>query len=93
MIIAIDAPPLRGKARSASGLPHRYRCATSTRMIYRAVAKALLDVGNDPERHANAHRCGACARSASFDEIALKRQAIAKQHHRFGRFPKCAPPC
>ena len=79
MIIAIDGPAASGKGtlgkRLAAhyGLPH-----LDTGLIYRAVAKAVLDKGQRPN---DAVAATAAARSldpSHFDEVALKAHSISE---------------
>jgi len=80
MIIAIDGPAASGKGTLGRrlarhyGLPH-----LDTGLIYRAVAKALLDAGHAPA--ADPARAVAAAEAldpTAFDEAALKAQAVGE---------------
>jgi len=79
MIIAIDGPAASGKGtlgkRLAAhyGLPH-----LDTGLIYRAVAKALLDAGHSPENRARALAAAEALDPSRFDEAALKSQAVGE---------------
>jgi len=79
MIIAIDGPAASGKgtiARSLAavyGLPH-----LDTGLIYRAVAKAVLDAGHSPDDVACATDAAIALDPRKFDEAALKSQAITE---------------
>ena len=57
MIIAIDGPAASGKGTLGKRLAHHYGYRhLDTGVIYRAVAKALLDAGVRPDRR-GARRC------------------------------------
>lgn len=79
MIIAIDGPAASGKGtlgkRLAAhyGLPH-----LDTGLLYRAVAKAVLDAGHSPSNHARAVAVAEAIDPSSFDEIALKSHAVGE---------------
>lgn len=79
MIIAIDGPAASGKgtiARSLAsvyGLPH-----LDTGLIYRAVAKAVLDAGYPPDDVERATAAAVALDPRKFDESALKAQAITE---------------
>jgi CMP/dCMP kinase len=79
MIIAIDGPAASGKGTLGKqlaehyGLPH-----LDTGLIYRAVAKALLDAGQPPNDRARATAAAAALDPARFDEPALKGQAVGE---------------
>jgi CMP/dCMP kinase len=77
MIIAIDGPAASGKGTLGKrlaghyGLPH-----LDTGLIYRAVAKALLDAGDSPEDRVRARAAAEALDPSRFDEAALKAQAV-----------------
>jgi cytidylate kinase len=77
MIIAIDGPAASGKGTLGKrlaghyGLPH-----LDTGLIYRAVAKALLDAGHSPEDRGRARAAAEALDPGRFDEAALKAQAV-----------------
>jgi CMP/dCMP kinase len=77
MIIAIDGPAASGKGTLGKrladhyGLPH-----LDTGLIYRAVAKALLDAGHSPEDRMRARAAAEALDPSRFDEAALKVQAV-----------------
>src|SRR5689334_5922652 len=79
MIIAIDGPAASGKGtlgkRLAAhyGLPH-----LDTGLLYRAVAKAMLDAGHAPSHRARAVAAADAIDPKSFDELALKHQKIGE---------------
>src|SRR5262252_6198586 len=78
MIIAIDGPAASGKGTLGKLLAGHYRLRhLDTGLLYRAVAKALLDAGeplDDPQRAAAAARA---LEPAKFDD-ALKQHAIGE---------------
>ena len=77
MIIAIDGPAASGKGTLGKrlaghyGLPH-----LDTGLIYRAVAKALLDAGHSPEDRMRARAAAEALDPSRFDKAALKAQAV-----------------
>jgi CMP/dCMP kinase len=79
MIIAIDGPAASGKGTIARqlaqvyGLPH-----LDTGLLYRAVAKAVLDAGHAPEDAEQATAAAAALDPKKFDESALKTQNITE---------------
>jgi cytidylate kinase len=79
MIIAIDGPAASGKGtlgkRLAAhyGLPH-----LDTGLIYRAVAKALLDAGHPLDDQCKAVAASRMLDPAAFDEAALKSHEIGE---------------
>ena len=79
MIIAIDGPAASGKGTLGKRLAAHYGLRhLDTGLLYRAVAKAVLDAGGRPDDPA---RAAAAARSldpAMFDEAALKTQAVGE---------------
>jgi cytidylate kinase len=79
MIIAIDGPAASGKGTLAKRLAAHYGLRhLDTGLLYRAVAKALLDAGDRPD---DPIRAAAAARSLDptrFDEAALKSQALGE---------------
>jgi cytidylate kinase len=79
VIIAIDGPAASGKGTLGKLLAGHYRLRhLDTGLLYRAVAKALLDAGerlDDPQRAAGAARA---LEPAKFDETMLKRHAIGE---------------
>ena len=78
MIIAIDGPAASGKGTLGKRLAAHYGLRhLDTGLIYRAVAKALIDSGHDP---ADAAAAAAAARSldpSRFDEVTLKAYSIS----------------
>jgi cytidylate kinase len=79
MIIAIDGPAASGKGTIAKrlakhyGLPH-----LDTGLIYRAVAKAVLDAGHKLDDHASIKAAALALDPARFDEAELKRHAVGE---------------
>ena len=79
MIIAIDGPAASGKGTLGKRLAAHYRFRhLDTGLLYRAVAKALLDAGHSPANHARAVAAADAIDPASFDESALKSQAVGE---------------
>ncbi len=79
MIIAIDGPAASGKGTLGKRLAAHYGLRhLDTGLLYRAVAKAVLDAGARPDDPA---RAAAAARSLDptmFDEAALKSQRVGE---------------
>ena len=79
MIIAVDGPAASGKGTLGRRLAAYYGLRhLDTGLIYRAVAKALLDAGHaldDVEQAVNAAKS---LDPGKFDEIELKRHAVAE---------------
>jgi cytidylate kinase len=79
MIIAIDGPAASGKGTLGKRLAAHYGLRhLDTGLLYRAVAKAVLDAGDKPD---DPVRAAAAARSldpATFDEAALKQPAVGE---------------
>jgi CMP/dCMP kinase len=79
MIIAIDGPAASGKGTLGKLLAGHYGLRhLDTGLIYRAVAKAVLDAGHSPDDHARAVAAAAALDPRRFDEAALKRQAVGE---------------
>jgi CMP/dCMP kinase len=77
MIIAIDGPAASGKGTLGKRLAGHYGLRhLDTGLIYRAVAKALLDAGHSPEDRARARAAAEALDPRRFDEAALKAQAV-----------------
>src|SRR5262245_31346393 len=80
MIIAIDGPAASGKGTLGRRLAAHYGLRhLDTGLIYRAVAKALLDAGQAPS--ADPVRAVAAAEAldpSAFDEATLKAQAVGE---------------
>ncbi|HML07948.1 MAG TPA: (d)CMP kinase [Roseiarcus sp.] len=79
MIIAIDGPAASGKGTIARQLATVYGLHhLDTGLIYRAVAKAVLDAGHSPDDVAQATAAAIALDPMQFDENALKAQAITE---------------
>ena len=78
MIIAIDGPAASGKGTLGKRLAAHYGLRhLDTGLIYRAVAKSLLDAGHSPGNRARA-LAAAVIDPSRFDEAALKSQAVGE---------------
>jgi CMP/dCMP kinase len=79
MIIAIDGPAASGKGTIARQLAHVYGLHhLDTGLIYRAVAKAVLDAGHSPDNVEQAIAAAVRLDPKKFDETALKHQTITE---------------
>jgi cytidylate kinase len=79
MIIAIDGPAASGKGTLGKLLAGHYGLRhLDTGLIYRAVAKAVLDAGHSPDDRARAVAAAEALDLRHFDETALKRQAVGE---------------
>ncbi len=79
MIIAIDGPAASGKGTIARRLAHKYGLHhLDTGLLYRAVAKAVLDAGFPPDDIGQAIAAAAALDPEKFDESALKTQQITE---------------
>ena len=79
MIIAIDGPAASGKGTIARQLAQVYGLHhLDTGLIYRAVAKAVLDAGYPPDDTARAIEAAMALDPTKFDDNALKSQAITE---------------
>jgi cytidylate kinase len=79
MIIAIDGPAASGKGTLGRKLAVHYGFRhLDTGLLYRAVAKALLDAGHDANEEARAIAAAKAIDPARFDEAALKRYEIGE---------------
>ncbi len=79
MIIAIDGPAASGKGTLGKRLAAHYGLRhLDTGLIYRAVAKALLDAGHSPDNRARAVAAAEAIDPSRFDEPVLKRQAVGE---------------
>jgi cytidylate kinase len=78
-VIAVDGPAASGKGTIGKRLAAHYGLRhLDTGLLYRAVARAVLDAGSRPD---DAARAAAAAKSldpATFDEGALKSQAVGE---------------
>ena len=88
MIIAIDGPAASGKGTLGKKLAAHYGLRhLDTGLLYRAVAKALLDAGHDPADRARAAAAARSINPDSFDEAALKGQAVGEAASIVSAFP------
>ncbi|HEY1541818.1 MAG TPA: (d)CMP kinase [Xanthobacteraceae bacterium] len=79
MIIAIDGPAASGKGTLGKRLAAHYGLRhLDTGLLYRAVAKAVLDAGARPDDAACAAAAARSLDPASFDEAALKSAAVGE---------------
>ena len=79
MIIAIDGPAASGKGTIARQIASVYGLHhLDTGLLYRAVAKALLDAGERPDDAERATAAAIALNPAKFDEGALKAQPITE---------------
>ncbi len=79
MIIAIDGPAASGKGTIARRIADVYGLHhLDTGLIYRAVAKAVLDAGYSPDDTAHAIAAAVELDPAKFDEKSLKAQPITE---------------
>jgi CMP/dCMP kinase len=79
MIIAIDGPAASGKGTLGKRLAGHYGLRhLDTGLIYRAVAKAVLDAGHSPDDRARAMAAAEALDPRHFDEAAFKRQAVGE---------------
>ncbi len=77
MIIAIDGPAASGKGTLGKRLALHYGFRhLDTGLIYRAVAKTLLDAGHSPGNRARAVAAAEALDLSRFDEPALKDPAL-----------------
>ena len=79
MIIAIDGPAASGKGTIARQIAQIYGLHhLDTGLLYRAVAKAMLDAGYAPDDTERAIAAAAALDPKKFDESALKTQKITE---------------
>jgi cytidylate kinase len=79
MIIAIDGPAASGKGTLGKRLAGHYGLRhLDTGLLYRAVAKAVIDGGHRPDDVAQAATAAKSLDPAKFDEAALKRPAVSE---------------
>jgi cytidylate kinase len=89
MIIAIDGPAASGKGTIAKRLAIRYGFRhLDTGLLYRAVAKALIDAGAPLDDHKRAAAAAATLDSSQFDERALKSHAVGEAASRISVIPE-----
>ncbi len=79
MIIAIDGPAASGKGTLGKRLAAHYGLRhLDTGLLYRAVAKAVLDAGDRPDDPARAAAAARALDPTTFDEVALNSQAVGE---------------
>jgi CMP/dCMP kinase len=79
MIIAIDGPAASGKGTLARRIASHYGLHhLDTGLLYRAVAKAVLDAGHAADDAARALAAAAAIDPQKFDEDALKAPAVTE---------------
>ena len=79
MIIAIDGPAASGKGTLGKRLAAHYRLRhLDTGLLYRAVAKAVLDAGRNPADREAAIAAAKALDPGKFDEAALKVYEIGE---------------
>jgi CMP/dCMP kinase len=79
MIIAIDGPAASGKGTLGKRLAAHYGLRhLDTGLIYRAVAKALIDEGQDPNDVGAAAAAAKALDPSRFDEVVLKAYSISE---------------
>jgi cytidylate kinase len=79
MIIAIDGPAASGKGTLGKKLAAHYGLRhLDTGLLYRAVAKALLDAGQRPDNADAAIAAAKALAPARFDETALKAEGVGE---------------
>ena len=79
MIIAIDGPAASGKGTLGKRLAAHYGLRhLDTGLIYRAVAKAVLDAGHGLDDVAQAARAAQALDPSGFDEAILKTHAVGE---------------
>jgi cytidylate kinase len=89
MIIAIDGPAASGKGTLGKRLAHHYHFRhLDTGVIYRAVAKALLDAGADLDDEAVAVAAALELDPEKFGHPALKTRAIGEAASVVSVFPR-----
>lgn len=77
MIVAIDGPAASGKGTLARRVASHYGLHhLDTGLLYRAVAKAVLDAGYPADDVAHAAAAAAAVDPEKFDDHALKAQAV-----------------
>jgi cytidylate kinase len=89
MIIAIDGPAASGKGTLGKRLAAHYGLRhLDTGLIYRAVAKALLDSGHRLDDREQAVIAARALDAAQFDENGLKAHAIGEAASRVSTLPE-----
>ena len=89
MIIAIDGPAASGKGTLGKRLAARYGLHyLDTGLLYRAVAKAVMDAGDPLDDRARAAAAAKALDPARFDEAALKSPAVGEGASVVSAFPE-----
>ena len=79
MIIAIDGPGAAGKGTVARRLAQHFGYAyLDTGLLYRAVAKRVLDAGNDPADAARAAETARALAPMHLEDSQLRREEVAR---------------
>jgi cytidylate kinase len=79
MIIAIDGPAASGKGTIARQIASVYGLHyLDTGLLYRAVAKAVLDAGHSPDDVTRAIEAAVMLDPSKFDDSALKTQTVTE---------------
>ena len=88
MIIAIDGPAASGKGTLGKRLAAHYGLRhLDTGLIYRAVAKALIDAGRSPSDVAAAEAAAKALEPSCFDEVTLKAHSVGEAATSLGLRP------
>jgi cytidylate kinase len=88
VIIAIDGPAASGKGTLGKRLAAHYGLRhLDTGLLYRAVAKALLDAGHSPRDQARAVAAADALDPSRLDELALKSQTVGETASVVSAFP------
>ncbi len=88
MIIAIDGPAASGKGTIAKRLAIHYGLGhLDTGLIYRGVARSLLDAGRPLDDEAAATAAAKALDLSSFDEAALKQHGVGEAASRVSAIP------
>jgi cytidylate kinase len=89
MIIAIDGPAASGKGTLGKRLAAHFGLRhLDTGLLYRAVAKAVIDAGGAPGDRARAAAAAQALDPTRFDEAALKSQALSEAASVVSAFPE-----
>ncbi|HZS62965.1 MAG TPA: (d)CMP kinase [Xanthobacteraceae bacterium] len=89
MIIALDGPAASGKGTLGKRLAKHFGFRhLDTGLLYRAVAKSLIDAGHRPDDRARAVDAARALDPSRFDEIALKSPAVGDAASIVSAFPE-----
>jgi cytidylate kinase len=89
MIVAVDGPAASGKGTLGKRLAARYGLRhLDTGLLYRAVAKSLLDAGHSPENRARAVAAAEALDPETLDPAVLKRQLVGEAASRVSAIPE-----